>query len=442
MVEVQIKRVDMYDIGNDLMIVDTILYNPNPTDVIVGIDIYVRLPEGNKILGLTQPVFISDNSYSVFRSDALKFVPEVTISIRRCLNIYNNICQTYSDEEEAIMNSNIVQGEPPDPSMISMDSIYAHTNIDIINPLSFSLVSPSSITLQTDTIQLFDGAPVKFSGSSIPNRKISIYNIANKRVLTTAQTDTYGKYSTEYHMLSGISNVVTFSIRACNTNIDNTLDLTNVSNQITMSVKPVSVVRYPADVKYTGLRNRENGIISIPTKGYPSKLDALSALKTEVEKLVQKEGATLLIFEYGYTATSSNHIYDVTYYYVRSIVGLDNKMLSVRSIENTNGRAGSPAVIQKLQFWEWLLFLIKIMVILYVAIQVIKRSGLINLLPDWAKKAILDFGKFIEDIGTGMLLIVVGYVAIKFGPAIINYLSARKTEKAFTKASETKRLTA
>jgi len=435
MAEVQIKRVDIYDIGNDLMIVDTILYNPNPTDVTVGIDIYVPGPYGNRILNMTQSVYIDSNSSTVFRSDPLKFVPEVTVGIRRCLTIFtipNDTCYEYSEEEESVMVGNFVSGVPPNVENIKIVGIRSgHENRYENNIMESLIAPPYPLTLQVDRIQMFDGAPTLFYGSYVPNTKISIYNNDTKKTLITTSTGIDGKFSVNNDMVFGQPNIVTFDIRACITKADGTLNLVITSNIVTMTIKPVSVVRYPADAKYTGPRDRENGTISIPTKYYPSKLDALSALKTKTEKLVSDTGGTLLRFEYGYTSTTNNHIYDVTYYYSRSVLSVGDSIISV---DNTGKETSlSIPTIQSLVWWMWLIYAIAAVIIIVVILEVVIRSGLKNLLPTWLQDKIVVASDFLKSgistIATGITLIIAGYIAIKFGPAIINYLSARKTEQ-------------
>ena len=441
MVEVMIKRVDMYDIGNDQMIVDTVLYNPNPINVVVGVDIYVPGPYEYKILNLTQPVNISFNSYTIFRSDTLKFVPEVTVGIRRCLRvstISNDMCQEYSKEEESIMVGNFVKGEPPD-----IETVRIGSSLSSIESL---LVPPFPLTLQVERINMFDGAPTLFYGSYIPNTKISIYNDDTKKVLVTAQTGADGKYSVNNDMVFGQSNIVTFNIRSCVTKADNTLDLTRVSNLVVMTIKPVSVVKYPADARYTGLRDRENGTISIPTKYYPSKLDALSALKTKTEQLVIDTGGTLLRFEYGYTSTTNNHIYDVTYYYTRNVVSMENETNLLPAIQERSDSIQRSGSIQSMVWWMWLIYAIAAVIIITIILEVVIRSGLKNLLPTWLQDKIVAASDFLKSgiatIATGIALVAAGYIVITFGPAIINYFSARKTEKALKKTSEPKRIAA
>lgn len=451
MVEIQIKRVDMYDIGNDSMIVDVILYNPNTVNVIVGIDIYVPSPYGNKLLNLTQPVHISTNSYTVFRSNMLKFVPEVTVGIRRCLTtVSSDTCQEYSEEEDSIMVGNFVSGNPPNVEDIKMVGMYEY-GYENIHENSSLIVPPSPLTLQVERINMFDGAPTLFYGSYVPNTKISVYNDDTKKVLVTAQTGADGKYSVNNDMVFGQSNIVTFSIRSCVTKADNILDLTRVSNLVAMTIKPVSVVRYPVDARYTGIRDRENGTISIPTKYYPSRLDALSALKTKTEKLVSDTGGTLLRFEYGYTSTTNNHIYDVTYYYTRNVLNAGNSIINDNIINMSSTdegtyylSTGNNPTIQSLIWWMWLLYAIAAAVIIAVILEVVIRSGLKNLLPTWLQDKIVAASDFLKSgistVATGIVLVAAGYIIITFGPAIINYFSARKTEKALKKTSEPKRI--
>lgn len=472
MTEVMIKRVDLYDIDNGLMIIDTIIFNPNITDVIVGIEIYAQLPDEDKLLNSIQPLHISANSYSVFRSDKLPYTGEVNVRIKRCIDIYDGMCQIYDDETESRMNSNIVQGLPPDSNIINMNSsLGVDAHADRLNYLLNSLASTSPITLQSDTITLFSNAPVVFSGRSSPNRKVSIYNVLNNKVLTTAQTDANGKYSVEYHMVTGMLNTVTFSIRVCNTNINGTLDLSNVSNQITMTVKPVSVMKYSADARYTGVRDRENGVVPIPKKDFPSMFDALPALKKKAEELVSERLSTLLRFEYGYESTTGYHNFYVTWYFARNIANLggsfvdlnnnnnneNNTNTNIRNNNNTDivrsSQLTQPA-IRSLMVW-WLLLLLKgiALILLGIAlIYVIKKSGLIDLLPDWLKNAINGFYDFFTNLPGNIAyyggLIIIGYLAIKFGPGIVRSISARrKTQgikeiKGNTVVSEPKRLTA
>jgi hypothetical protein len=431
MTNVTIKRVDLYDIGNDQMIVDAIIYNGNSTGVTVYIDIYVPGLYENIILSPYQPVYIDANSYTIFRSNPLEFMPKVIASI----NIYG--------EEQSRMISNIVQGEPPAPNMIRMDSIYK----DIGGPLIESLAVP--VTLQTDNILMFDGAPITFSGTSTPNTKISIFNPTNNKVFLTAQTDTIGKYSVEHQMITGKSSTIIFNVRACNTKPDNTLDLTNVSGLITITVKPVSVVKYAIDATYTGLRNRDSGTISIPTSDFPSYLDALSALKIKAEQIVNDKQGDILRFEYGYEPTNSYHVFHVTWYYVTSkissvgssIGNIDNRSLSISNI------GSSVPVVYSMIWWVWWLIGALVgLVLLNAIIKVFLGSSLSNLLPSYIKDAIQEFSDVISGvtsaIGTGIVLIAVGYLAMKFGPSLVKSAKKEAPKYIAQAKSEVARLTA
>lgn len=424
MTNVLIKRVDLYDIGNDLMVVDTIIYNGNSIDVTATIDIYVPGLYGDDVLSPAQSVYITANSYTVFRSNPLEFMPKVIARI----SMYG--------EEESRMVSNIVQGNPPDPSMISMGSIYA--DVSTINQL-LSLATP--VTLQADNILMFDGAPITFSGTSTSNTKVSIYNVITNKVLTAVQTGIDGKYSIEHHMITGMSNIVTFSVRACNTKIDNTLDLTNVSSQITITVKPVSVVKYAIDTTYTGLRNRDNGTVSVPVSDYPSYLDALPALKTKAEQVVNDKNGDILRFEYGYESTTNYHVFHVTWYYVTSKISSVGNSVNNRSLAINNAGSSNIAVILSMMWWVWwLLGALAGLIILNAVLKVFLGSSLPDLLPSFVKDAIQGFSDFISSvigaIETGLLLVVVGYLAIKFGPSLISkvkteapkYIAQAKTE--------------